>query len=261
MNIRDKRIDGGKAFDWGRTSADYARFRDIYPPEFYEKITGRGLCLRGQKVLDLATGTGVLPRNLYSLGADWTGIDIAENQIMAAKELSEGMDIAFLTSAAEDLDLPDKSFDVVTACQCYWYFNYETLLPKVAGLLKDGGRFVLLCMNWLPFEDKVAGASEELVLKYNPGWTGGGETRHPIAIPEAAAEYFDLTDSEVFDLHVPFTRATWNGRMKACRGIGASLLPEQIAAWEKEHTELLCMIAPEEFTVLHYGAIAVLTKK
>lgn len=261
MDIRDKRIDGGKAFDWGRTSADYARFRDIYPPEFYEKITGRGLCLKGQKVLDLATGTGVLPRNLYNLGAEWIGIDIAENQIRAARELSSGMDITYLTSAAEDLDLPDKSFDVVTACQCYWYFNYETLLPKIARLLKDGGRFVILCMNWLPYEDKIAGASEELVLKYNPGWTGAGETRHPISVPEVAGEYFDLTDSEVFDLHVPFTRTTWNGRMKACRGVGASLAPEQIAAWEKEHTELLEKIAPEKFTVLHYGVIAVLTKK
>ena len=38
MEIRNAKIDGGDAFDWGRTSADYARFRDIYPPEFYEHI-------------------------------------------------------------------------------------------------------------------------------------------------------------------------------------------------------------------------------
>lgn len=29
MNITVRNIDGGKTFDWGRTSADYARFRDI----------------------------------------------------------------------------------------------------------------------------------------------------------------------------------------------------------------------------------------
>ena len=38
MDIVNKKIDGGKAFDWGRTSADYAKFRDIYPDEFYEKL-------------------------------------------------------------------------------------------------------------------------------------------------------------------------------------------------------------------------------
>ena len=38
MNITNKNIDGGKTFDWGRTSSDYAKFRDIYPQEFYDKI-------------------------------------------------------------------------------------------------------------------------------------------------------------------------------------------------------------------------------
>lgn len=64
MDIVDSRIDGGKAFDWGRTSSDYAKYRDIYPPEFYQKIVDRGLCTAGQRVLDLGTGTGVLPRNM-----------------------------------------------------------------------------------------------------------------------------------------------------------------------------------------------------
>ena len=38
MEITDNRIDGGKAFDWGRTSAEYAKYRDIYPKEFYQKM-------------------------------------------------------------------------------------------------------------------------------------------------------------------------------------------------------------------------------
>jgi len=31
MEIKDNRIDAGKAFDWGKTSEYYARYRDIYP--------------------------------------------------------------------------------------------------------------------------------------------------------------------------------------------------------------------------------------
>ncbi|MCM1334874.1 MAG: class I SAM-dependent methyltransferase, partial [Eubacterium sp.] len=42
MEIRLDQIDGGKAFDWGRTSADYARYRDVYPPAFFEKLVGTG---------------------------------------------------------------------------------------------------------------------------------------------------------------------------------------------------------------------------
>lgn len=29
MEIKNKSIDGGNAFDWGRTSSDYAKYRDM----------------------------------------------------------------------------------------------------------------------------------------------------------------------------------------------------------------------------------------
>lgn len=57
-------------------------------------------------------------------------------------------------------------------------------------------------------------------------------------------------------MKVPFTRESWNGRIKACRGIGASLTDNEILMWEREHRDLLENIAPAEFDVLHYAAIA-----
>ena len=104
-------------------------------------------------------------------------------------------------------------------------------------------------------------AGEKLVLQYNPKWSGAGETKHPISVAPELLEYFDLTYHEEYELDVSFTRTSWNGRMKACRGIGASLTPEEIAAWEKEHLQLLERIAPETFLVRHYAAIAELRKK
>nr|WP_025483758.1 class I SAM-dependent methyltransferase [Eisenbergiella tayi] len=263
MMITDKRIDGGKGFDWGKTSGDYAKYRDIYPPEFYRRILDAGLCIKGQQVLDLGTGTGVLPRYLYPYGAEFTGMDISENQIKTAEKLSEeaGMDIRFLSGPAEQLDFPDGSFDVVTACQCYFYFKHEQLAPVLARVLKPSGRFVILYMAWLPEEDPIAGASEELVLKYNPSWTGRGETRHYIAVPEAYEEYFTVESNEIYDLQIPFTRESWDGRIRACRGIGASLSEEEVEAFTKEHRRLLETIAPEEFTIRHYAGMAVLRKK
>ncbi|MEE3473571.1 MAG: class I SAM-dependent methyltransferase, partial [Butyrivibrio hungatei] len=109
MDITDNRIDKGKAFDWGKTSEFYAKYRDIYPDVFYQKVADRGLCVDGQKVLDLGTGTGVLPRNMYKIGAKWTGTDISPEQIEQAKKLSEeaGMNIDYQTVSAEKLDFPD----------------------------------------------------------------------------------------------------------------------------------------------------------
>ena len=260
MNIASKNIDNGNPFDWGRTSEDYARFRDIYPEKFYRKILDRNLCTDGQSVLDLGTGTGVLPRNMYRYGAKWTAADISENQIAQARILSEGMDIDYHVTATEDINFPDDSFDVVTACQCFWYFDHETLMPKFWRMLRQGGSILVLYMAWLPFEDKIAGESEKLVLKYNPDWSGAGETVHPIWIPDCYKEKFELVYHEEFFLHVPFTRESWNGRLKACRGIGASLSETEIANWEEEHKKLLVQIAPEKFDILHYGAIAELKR-
>ena len=51
----------------------------------------RDLCIKGQKVLDLGTGTGVLPRNMYRHGADWVGCDISPEQIEQARNLLNGI--------------------------------------------------------------------------------------------------------------------------------------------------------------------------
>ena len=263
MVIKDERIDSGKPFDWGRTSKEYARFRDIYPEEFYKKIVDRGLCVSGQNILDLGTGTGVLARNMYKYGARWTGTDISPEQIEQAKLLADAgdMKIDFIAVPTEEIDFPEESFDVITACQCFWYFDHERVMPKLAELLKSKGKLLILYMAWLPFEDKIAGASEELVLRFNPKWSGAGEKRHPIWIPDVAFDYFELEDHEEYDLMVPFTRDTWHGRMRACRGVGASLSEEDLAKWDIEHREIMNRIAPESFDVLHYAALALLKKK
>lgn len=261
MNIVNKDIDNGKAFDWGRTSQDYAEYRDIYPPIFFKNIVDRGFCIKGQNVLDVGTGTGVVPRSMYQYGASWTGIDIAENQIEQAKRLSKGMDISYFTTATENISFPEKSFDVITACQCFWYFDHEKVSPIFAKLLKENGRLLVLFMAWLPLEDKIAKASEDLILKYSPKWTGANQTRHPNYIAEPVLKYFDIVNHNEYDIKVPFTKAKWHGRVKTCRGIGASLTPKEIESWEKEHLALLDKIAPEEFDILHYAAITELKVK
>lgn len=88
------------------------------------------------------------------------------------------------------------------------------------------------------------------------GDCGAGETIHPIEIPECYKDKFELIYHKEYPVNVHFTRESWNGRMKACRGVGASLSDEEISQWESEHKKLLMEIAPEEFDVLHYAAIA-----
>lgn len=255
----NKNLDGGKAFDWGLASENYAKYRDIYPEEFYERIAKLGHCKKGQKVLDLGTGTGVLPRNMYKYGAKFVGVDISENQIKYAKKMSTGLDIEYIISSAEDLNFEEKSFDVVTACQCFMYFDKSVLLPKVHKILKPDGHFLILFMAWLPLESEIAKKSEDLVLKYNPSWSGGRMTRYEITKPEWLGDMFEVANAITYDIDVEFTRESWNGRMKACRGIDASLPTETIAEFEKEHLEYLNTV-PEKFMIPHYVSVLDLKK-
>lgn len=255
--IINEEIDGGRAFDWGRASKDYAKYRDIYPEAFYEKIVNLGLCKDGQDVLDLGTGTGVLPRHMARFGARFTGADISENQIREAVALTKeaGLSIDYVVSSAEEVSFPDSSFDVITACQCFMYFDRPIIFPLFHRLLRKDGRFAILFMAWLPDECEIARKSEELVLKYNPFWEGAHFKRMIPSMPIEADGLFEVKNVAVFDLMVPFTRDSWHGRMRACRGIGASSLPEQvISEWDREH-RLFLETLPEEFEINHYATI------
>lgn len=260
-----KSIDNGKEFDWGRTSSDYKRYRDIYPEEFYERIVELGFCKKGQRVLDLGTGTGVLPRNMYKYGAEFTGADISENQIQAAKALSVGMDIKYIAAPADSTVFPNAYFDAVTAVQCFMYFDKETVLPNIHRILKDNGHLLILFMSYLPTESDIANMSEKLILKYNPSWNGFGYQPSKEDMTNKGAEKwnkygFALADKFGYRTDIQFNRQSWHGRMKTCRGIGASVLSEsQISAWESEHIEYL-NTKPEVFSIPHWVSGLILRK-
>ena len=252
--IKNRNIDHGKAFDWGNTSKDYAKYRDIYPDEFYQKIVDSGLCIDGQTTLDLGTGTGVLPRNLYKFGANWTGTDISENQIAEAVRLAneKDMNIKFFASPAEETGLPDDIFDVITACQCFLYFDKAKIVPEIVRMLKPNGRLLILFMAWLPYENEIAMASENLVLKYNPSWTGGKYRRFEPTVPQWSKDIFDCVNCSAYEVGVTFTRESWHGRIIACRGIGASSLPQSaIEGFKKEHWKYMQTV-PEQFIIPHF---------
>ena len=80
-------------------------------------------------------------------------------------------------------------------------------------------------------------------------------------MPAVYRQYFEVEREELFDLSVPFTRESWNGRIKACRGIEASLSEDEVRRFDGEHRALLARIAPPRFDIRHYAAITVLRAK
>ena len=246
-------IDSGKGFDFGKTAQDYAKYRDIYNERFFRTILKYNIGTEGQNVLDLGTWSGVIPRYMTALekGAKWTGADISAEQIEAAKLLTDNPNIDYTICPADNIPFPDDTFDAVTACQCFWYFPADTAVPEIHRVLKKGGKFAVLSMIGLPRESEILAKSEELVLKYNPNWSGNNFGRAKLSPPDWIDDLFVIVDLHEYAEDIEFTRESWRGRMRACRGVGASLPPNLVKEYDKDHCSALREIANETFTIPH----------
>ena len=246
-------IDSGQEFDFGRTSENYARYRDIYPQTMYDKLTAAGIGKEGQSILDLGSGTGVVALHLAETGARVTATDISANQIAQAERLAADKgekNISFKVCSAEDTGFADNAFDAVTAVQCFHYFDPDKAAAEIRRILKPGGLFCKIFMDWLPYEDEVIAEMEALVKKYNPSWNGGGFQRFDYAFPDWAKGRFTSESVESYDTTLIFTKEAWLGRVLSCRGVGASLAPEDVARFEKEYLSIL-QERPEPLQLKH----------
>lgn len=237
--LRSKMIDGGSGFDWGRTAEIYAKYRNIYPNDFWVTLNSAGVGRENQKILDIGTGTGILPMNMSKFGGEYTGADLSAEMIRQAEIMCADIPNAkFLTADAHKLPFESGSFDIVTALQCWVYFDKGTLIPELHRVLKSGGELYVMFMTWLPGEDEIIRRSFSLVNKYNLAWSGCMKRADNMETGWAKG-YFRAEDIIKKDYRLPFTRESWCGRMTASRGIGAALIEDKIARFRAELTEML----------------------
>jgi hypothetical protein len=140
---------------------------------------------------------------------------------------------------------------VATANQCWLYFDKVKAISELRRVLKPDGVLVTSHFSWLPRLDDIARRSEELVLQFNPQWSGANWSGVIAPFPKWAEDVFDLTAMFYYEEPIPFTRDSWCGRIRACRGIGATLSPAEVDAFDAAHRELLRRSVGESFTVLH----------
>lgn len=245
--------DHGRNVDWSATSEDYARHRPGFPQSFFAKLDALGIGTSGQRILDLGTGTGTLARTFARSGCAVTGVDIAQGQIARARALAEREELTvdFRVAPAEETKLADDSFDVISAAQCWLYFDKTRIITEVRRMLAPTGKLLTCHICWLPRLDETARRSEQLVLKHNPDWSAADWDGEVPAMPDWAVGAFRLAGMFYYDEALPFTREGWGGRLRACRGIGATLAEEQVAEFDSDHQRLLAESLPESFTVLH----------
>src|SRR5918997_1304587 len=132
------------------TSGEYARIGN--PISIMGEILCEAVDLRsGDRVLDVATGSGNTAISAARRFCEVTGMDLAPESIEHARRRAEaeGMDITFEVGDAEDLSYPDASFDVVVSTIGVMFCpNQEKAAAELLRVCKPGGKIGLA--SWTP---------------------------------------------------------------------------------------------------------------
>ncbi len=223
--------------DFGLTATDYGQHRPGFPEELFDRLSRMGIGDRGQRVLDLGAGTGHFGRGLARRGCEVVGLDPSAPLIEEAKRIDaeEGLRIDYLLGAAERTMLDENSFDVVSAGQCWQWFDSNKAMREIKRVLRPKGRLVIAQFDWLPLPGNAVEATEKLIEKYNPEWDlGGGSGLHPQAITDVRRAGFTDVESFSFDVALAFSHEGWRGRVRASAGVKASLSPDMVARFDEQ---------------------------
>lgn len=252
------------AVDFGRTSQDYARHRAGFPPSLFGRLAPLGVGLPGQRVVDLGTGAGTLARGFAERGCQVTGVDVAAAQLAQAGELDRqaGVQVAYRVAPAEETGLPAGSFDVVSAGQCWHWFDRPRAAAEVARLLRPAGWLVIAHYDWLPLPGNLVELTEALIVQHAADWRmGGGVGVYPQWFRDVGEAGFQAIESFTYDEPAIYSHAGWRGRIRASAPIGGSLPADRVATFDAALAAALLEHFPEEPLVVPHRVFALICRK
>jgi SAM-dependent methyltransferase len=239
--------------DFGKTADDYKQFRQGFPPRFFAALASRGIGKPGQRILDLGTGTGTVARGLALAGGQVTAIDPAGELLKQARVLdsTSGVNVDYHVANAEHLPFQDGCFDIVTAGQCWHWFDSLRVLAEVRRVLVSGGTLIIAHFDWLPLPESPVELTEKLILEHNPKWgMSGGNGFYPRWALDAHIAGATDIETQTFDLPVNYSHEAWRGRIRASAGVGAALSPSAVADFDRAHEVALKAHFPEDPLVI-----------
>ena len=222
--------------DFGVTAEDYRKHRAGFPDSLFDRLARLGVGGPGQAVVDLGTGTGSLARGLARRGCRVTGVDVDAALLVQARDLDSeaGVKIEYRVARAEATGLEAASADVVSAGQCWHWFDRAAAARESARLLRRDGFMLIAHFDWIPLPGNVVEVTEKLIERHNPEWRlGGGMGLYPQWLRDLGEAGFREIETLSYDLDAPYTPEAWRGRVRASAGIGGTLSKQQVADFDR----------------------------
>jgi ubiquinone/menaquinone biosynthesis C-methylase UbiE len=119
--------------------------------------------INGLRLLDLGCGFGALTAFFAAQGASVMGVDLKEDRFEVGRSVAAeyGLDAEFRPGRMEDLDLPDRSFDLVVANTSLCYVvpreDRRAALSESLRVLRPGGRLLIRNANRWSASDQFTG--------------------------------------------------------------------------------------------------------
>jgi len=118
-----------------------------YTKEWHIPVAADFASARGLKVLEIGCGLGTDGAQFAEAGADYTGVDLTEAAVELARRRFELFDLAgtFKTADAENLSVPDESFDLVYSHGVLHHTpDTGKAIQEIHRVLRPGGRAVVM---------------------------------------------------------------------------------------------------------------------
>jgi ubiquinone/menaquinone biosynthesis C-methylase UbiE len=232
-------MKAGMRASW--TAGDFGKIVQYEGAASEEFIARLGLG-PGDRVLDVACGTGKVALAAARGGASVTGIDFAPNLLAQARSRAagEGLAVRFDEGDAEALPYGDGAFDVVVSTFGVMFATRPTVAAaELVRVCRPGGRIAIL--SWTP--QSIIGQLFMFVLQYAPPppnmappifWGIEGKVREYLregiaelrATPRVSTLTFPFDPAGVADLYI--------ANLGAISRVYAGLAPEQQASFRSE---------------------------
>src|SRR6266700_3436937 len=213
--------------EWQLSGNIAERYEEFLVPVIFDRWA-RNLLTRadlkaGNRLLDLACGTGIVARLAAAEGVAVTGGDINPGMLAVAADRAEGLPIVFQQADARALPFANGSFDALICQQGLQFFpDKPVAISECFRVLRPGGRAVFCTARSLDenplMRSQIAafgshlGEDTTVAIRAVCGFTDPDETR---SLFEHAGFSPVNIEKVVLDLVAPDGRAFIDGMMKS----------------------------------------------